>query len=308
MTQVEAAESTTTVPVDAADVNSQANGEGDVDVPLAIRLEREIRAGRVELPVLPKVAFEVQDLIDREANTTAIVRTLEREPTVAASLIRYSHAAVFAGLPDVKDLQQAVMRLGRAAVRNTVVSLSAKSAFGGQAGPFKETYQALWVHSITTATAARRLAGHGGVSSEVAFLGGLIHDIGKVVVLRGIETLRKQDPKGFAIEDHNVADFMDALHCGVGDILCEAWRIPTELRDAVRRHHQEDLTVPADSLTAVVQMANLMATKIGASLRPDESLRLVDRPGAVLLRLDDVKIASILVDLEDEREQILRLL
>mgnify|MGYP003351015571 CR=1 FL=1 len=40
----------------------------------------------------------------------------------------------------------------------------------------------------------------------------------------GIETLRKSDPKGFPIEDHNIPDFMDALHCGVGDILCEAWR------------------------------------------------------------------------------------
>lgn len=302
-----------TVEPDRAEPSAEAGCpapavDGEQEVPLALRLEREIRAGRVELPVLPKVALEVQDLIDREADTTSIVRALEREPSVAASLIRYAHAAVFAGLPDVKDLQQAVMRLGRGAVRNTVVSLSAKGAFGGRTGPYKEIYQTIWLHSITTAIAARRLAGHGGVSGEVAFLGGLIHDIGKVVVLRGIETLRTKDPKGFVIDDHNITDFMDALHCTVGDILCETWRIPAELRDAVRRHHQEDLTVPGDCLTAVVQMANLMATKIGASLRPDETLRLVDRPAASLLRLDDVKIASILVDLEDERERILAII
>ena len=84
---------------------------------LAARLEREIREGRVELPVLPRAAVEVQELIARDADLPSIVRAIEREPAVAAALVKYANAAVYAGLRDVTDLQQAVARLGLDQVR-----------------------------------------------------------------------------------------------------------------------------------------------------------------------------------------------
>ena len=54
-------------------------------------------------------------------------------------------------------------------------------------------------------------------------------------------------------------------------------------------------------LAAVVQVADLMAAKIGASLHPEPDLKLIDRPAFVALNLDDVKVAGMLVELEDER-------
>ena len=127
-------------------------------------------------------------------------------------------------------------------------------------------------------------------------------------MLRGIETLRRRDPIGFKVADHTVSEFMDALHCPVGEMLCRAWNIPSELRDAIARHHQVALTGPEDVLAAVVQVADLMATKVGASLRPDPKVTLLDRPAAELLRLDDVKIASLVVELEDERDHVMAIL
>jgi putative nucleotidyltransferase with HDIG domain len=180
-------------------------------------------------------------------------------------------------------------------------------AFSGNT-EHRAQYQTIWAHSMMTAIATRRLAVFASVPGETAFLAGLIHDIGKVVVLRGIATLRKKDPLRFKVDDHTIPEFMDARHCSVGDILCRAWNIPDDLRDAVTNHHQGTLSGRAGALTAVVQMADLMATKIGASLRPDPKLTLVDKPAAGLLRLDDVKIASLVVDLEDEFEKVMAIL
>jgi putative nucleotidyltransferase with HDIG domain len=272
--------------------------------PLAIRLEREIRAGHIDLPVLPKIADEVQQLIARDADVSMLVRAIEREPSVAAALLKYANAAIYAGLRDVTDLQQAVMRLGLSSVRDAVVSLSAGAAFKNPVPGHEQVYEAIWLHSLTTAIAARRLADYVSVPRETAFLAGLLHDIGRVVVLRGIVTLRQRDPQGFPVPDHTVSEFTDALHCGIGAALCEAWNIPFELRDAIARHHEVALSEPKDALAAVVQVADLMAAKVGASLHPDPDLRLVDRPAFVGLGLDDVKVASLLVDLEDERDSL----
>ena len=128
-----------------------------------------------------------------------------------------------------------------------------------------------------------------------------LHDIGRVVVLRGITSLRKRDPMGFRVAEHTISEFGDALHCSIGDVLCREWNIPADLRDAITRHHETNLTEQKDMLAALIQVADLMAAKVGASLDPNPDIRLVDRPAFVLLGLDDVRVASLLVDLEDER-------
>jgi putative nucleotidyltransferase with HDIG domain len=271
-------------------------------LPLAARLEQEIREGRVELPVLPQVALEVQQLMDREADLSALVHCIEREPAVAAALIKYANAAVYAGLRDVTDLQQALLRLGMSSVRQAVLSLSAKTAFKADDARQQKLHETIWLHSLTTAIAARRLAAFVSVAPETAFLAGLLHDIGRIVVLRGIATLRRRDPIGFRVPEHTIGEFTDALHCSIGDVFCREWNIPAELRDAITRHHEAQLTEPKDALPALVQIADLMAAKVGASLKPDPDVKLLDRPAFALLGLDDVRVATLLVDLEDERE------
>jgi putative nucleotidyltransferase with HDIG domain len=272
-------------------------------VSLAARLEREIREGRVELPVLPQAAIEVQELIAKNSGLPQIVRAIEREPTVAAALVKYANAAVYAGLREVTDLQQAVARLGLDQVRQTVVSLSAKAAFKADNPAQARYYATIWKHSLTTAVAARRLAEFVSVPKETAFLAGLLHDIGRVCVLRGITTLRKRDPKGFVLPDNTIGEFTDALHCPIAEVLCKAWNIPAELSEAIKRHHDTNLT-EKDTLAAVVQVADLMAAKIGASLHPEPNLKLVERPAFAALQLDDVKVAMLLVELEDECESM----
>ena len=115
----------------------------EASMSLAARLEREIREGRVELPVLPRAAIEVQELIARDADVPSLVRAIEREPIVAAALIKYANAAVYAGLREVNDLQAAISRLGFKSVRETVVSLSARAAFKADNAAQAKYYQTI---------------------------------------------------------------------------------------------------------------------------------------------------------------------
>jgi len=66
------------------------------------------------------------------------------------------------------------------------------------------------------------------------------------------------------------------------------------------------LTGPADVLPAVVQIADLMAKKVGASLTPDLNIKLLDKPSFHLLQLDDVKVSAILLDLEDDADRMMQ--
>lgn len=268
--------------------------------PLAVKVEREIREGRLTLPVMPQVAMQVRALIESDAGIPAIVAVIERDPSMAAALIKYANSAAYAGLRDIKELSQAVMRLGLMPVQQTVLALSARSVFTSNDKEHIELYKRIWFHSITTAMAARRLASRVRVPAETAFLAGLVHDIGKVVVLQCVAKLRGRAPGGFVIDESTLLEFVDALHCTVGDMLFQAWNIPADLREVLRRHHDTTLNGSGDMLVAIVQMADMMAAKVGASLHPDPDLPLIETPAGALLRLDDVKLASLLVELEDD--------
>lgn len=279
-------------------------GDGEAPVAaesLAAAIEAEIRRGDVELPVLPEAAARVREIVAREGGAREIVAVIEREPSLAAAILRYANSIAYAGLREITDLQQAVTRLGLGAVEQTVLALSARNAFAPADRAQERLYRALWHHSIATALTARRLAPRSGAfSSETVFLAGLLHDIGKLVVLRCLATLRRRDPSRFTFEDSAVLEFFDALHCRAGDVLCAAWNLPSEIRDVVRRHHDEGLSGPNEQLVAIVQLANMVTAKLGASLKPDPEASLLDTAGARLLRLDDLKLATLLVDVEDD--------
>ena len=268
---------------------------------LAAIVEAELRKGTIELPVLPEAAAQVRAIVAREGGAREIVGVIEREPALAAEILRYANSIAYAGLREITDLQQAVMRLGLGAVEQTVLALSARNAFQATDRTQERLYRALWQHSITTALAARRLTPRSAsFSAETVFLGGLLHDIGKLVVLRCLSTLRQRDPASYSFEAGTVLEFFEALHCKAGVALAEVWNLPAEIREVIGRHHEPDLSSPADLLVAIVQLADLVAAKLGATLRPGVDVSLLETPGARMLRLDDTRLATLLVDVEDD--------
>jgi putative nucleotidyltransferase with HDIG domain len=276
-----------------------STAEGDITL-LGV-IEAEISAGNVDLPPLPEVALRVRELIAKDGDLAAIAQLIEREPAYAAAILRYANSVAFAGLKQIADLQQAMARLGLKAVEQTVLAISARSAFQPSGPVDDQIFRRLWDHSFATAVAARRLTTK-NVGTELAFLAGLLHDVGKVVVLRCASDLREQSPDRFSFSDRVLIEFLDELHCRVGDAFLASWNIPEEVREAVRRHHDASFTAD-DVLPAIVSCADLVAQKLGASLRPNPDLHLLECPAAQVLRLDDVRLANLLIDVEDDIER-----
>jgi putative nucleotidyltransferase with HDIG domain len=278
-----------------------AGGAGAQGDSLAAVVEAELRKGTIELPVLPEAAAQVRAIMARDGGAREIVGVIEREPALAAEVLRYANSIAYAGLREITDLQQAVMRLGLGAVEQTVLALSARNAFQATDKTQERLYRTLWQHSITAALAARRLAPRSAnFSAETVFLAGLLHDIGKLVVLRCLATMRRRDPGRYTFEERTVLEFFEALHCRAGVELAEAWNLPVEIRDVIGRHHEPELSGPANVLVAIVQLADLVAAKLGATLRPYAAVSLLETPGARMLRLDDTRLAALLVDVEDD--------
>ena len=274
---------------------------GAPQVSLVQRVEDEIKAGRVELPVMPEAALRVREIVQRDGQIGEIARVIESDPTLAAEIIRYSNAVAFSGLREISDLSQAISRLGTVSVQQTVLALSLRRVFVTDHPSDERIVRALWNHSVTTALAARRIATRSAwLPAETTFLSGLLHDIGKLVLLRCAAKLRGQDPTYGNLSENVLFEFFDSLHCRVGDAFLVSWNIPDQIRAVVRRHHDTEFVMPADELIVTVSFASKIATLLGASLQPRPDLVLLDQYEASLLKLSDLKLASLLVDIEDD--------
>lgn len=279
------------------------DGSTGSERPIADRIMEAIGKGNVSLPPLPELGTRLRDMIaDEGAGAPEVARLVGRDAAVAASLLRAANSAAFGGLRRISELDQAVARLGLKQVCSIVTVLLHKGMFTSSRPGRDGLFRALWEHAVATSLGARMIASKDGADPETAFLAGLLHDTGKLLVLRGVDYLESSGqipPVSPAV----LAELMDVLHPSLGYRVLREWRIPEPACQVALRHHDVDLGA-ADGLLLRVMAANAVSRKLGAHPNPDPDLRLSEVPAVERLGIADLELATLLVDLEDALESV----
>jgi HD-like signal output (HDOD) protein len=190
------------------------------------------------LPAAPEVATGTLALLERDNCKLAELATyIGGDQVIATALLRLANSVLFGLQGRVTDLQQAVTRLGFARVRDLVVGLSVWQSFEEN----RARRYALWLHSALVAGAAKTLAQHTGRDAAAAFTGGVVHDVGKLVLglrlgesyWRLADACKASEAELVAAERHEFG----CHHGTVGGWLFQLWRLPPALVDVASRHH-----------------------------------------------------------------------
>jgi putative nucleotidyltransferase with HDIG domain len=229
---------------------------------------RRIASDQLVLPALPAAAIKCLSLLKnpnfslREAG--AIIET---DPILAARLLRLANSAAFGGREGAHTIGNAVTRLGLQRLRAFLVEASAQRVFESSDRRIAEASRTLWTHSVAVALVARDgTALCGGGDPELAYLGGLLHDIGKPVVAamlldveRAMMEARKQ---AMCINGADFIAVVQRIHRAVGVALVERWEMPVSVRNAVRDCEEYDNTDRV-SIANVVRFANALVKQRG---------------------------------------------
>lgn len=271
-------------------------------------LARQVQA----LPPLPDALQAVLEAMQQENGTLRRSITLiERDQALTASVLRLANS-VFYGVPgQVHRIDDAIRLLG---LRNVAAVLSAsalrQSLRTDACAPF--SFRGYWSHALLSAMAARALALRSGAQPDAAFLGGLMHTLGLLVLAALLP-----EPTGQALvlaRQRHIADeeaehaVLGFSHRPLGALLLARWRFPDDVVQAVASADVVQPTPgdPASLLACVVQtggrIAGLLQRDPAALDRPEHQAELSERARALGLGSD--ALAPLVGDLRDAAESL----
>ena len=198
-------------------------------------LARRIEDGSLDLPVLAEAAQRVMRMaLDDTADAGALAEAIKKDSAMASHLLRVANSPLYRGRAPIVSLQQAVSRLGMRQVREIALAIVCESRVFRVRG-YEDDLRALFRHSLAAAYFAQEIARVKRANVEEAFLAGLLHDIGRPVLLQTLVDLGRELGERFSREA--VLAAVEAHHALAGESLVTRWELGAKLAAAVRDHH-----------------------------------------------------------------------
>jgi putative nucleotidyltransferase with HDIG domain len=221
-----------------------------------------------KLLALPFAVVKIIHLCnDPSANAKDLERPIKSDPAFTAMIMRRANSAAYGGMGQAKTIQRAIVRIGLRSTRNIAASFSVFKLFSKEEKSFGFNRVWFWIHSLTTGICAQVLATLLKYKQpEDAFIAGLLHDIGKMILDDFMNTeyhkvLLKSNTEGIPMRMAEQSVF-DVSHTNVGSRVARTWEFPSKISDSIGRHHQYKQLADSGSplsMDAIVCIANQMA-------------------------------------------------
>jgi len=217
------------------------------------------------LPPFPLVAMRlIQMFANAEVDITELGRTIASDPVFAARVLRLANSPLFATVGEMKSLSHAIVMLGTDRVKAVTIT-RAMADFVAPAMKIS-ALRACWHNSLATAVISQRMARACKMDPELAYVAGLIRDIGRLALLvkypeayANLLAVTEENSFDLLTVEH---DLFDVDHCQAGAFVLEDSSFPPELREIVAWHH-EDLAANPFRMVNLIHIADMMADTLG---------------------------------------------
>ncbi|WP_347987060.1 HDOD domain-containing protein [Methylomonas sp. AM2-LC] len=234
----------------------------------------------VDLPSLPVLLLDALQQTANNQNLTQLAEKIGQDPPMVAHILRIINSP-FYGMPrEIASLREAIVLLGMNRVRDLLFSTCLMNSLPTQHKDFD--YLFFWHHSLAVANCARLLATHIGIGEDIAFTAGLLHDIGKLVIVLMFPTeyaLIAKEAKFISVVKER--QLMGFDHVEIGSKVAQHWNLPWVIQEAIEQHE----TLPSTeiiSLGLLVYVANFLINTVEqnktlALLESEEGAKVLDR-------------------------------
>jgi putative nucleotidyltransferase with HDIG domain len=264
-----------------------------------------------DLPAMPAVVERVLRLVQDPSTQVEHLRAaIEIDPGLTTKLLRVANSAYYARQRKITSLSQAIVTLGFKTILSLTMAGSSKTIFEQYSDVARAVRTTLYDHSISTAFLTSSLGKLTPLKldAELCFLGGLLHDIGKLVISRNFPM---QFNKIRVASEEQGVDWLSAEmeilgfdHEHLGEHLALQWNLPPTFEDLIRHHHTVAEAEVAQAEAALVNLADHVATFLGWNFPRPHLPPLSESPVLEVLRIDPARLEHRLDEIKETVESI----
>lgn len=227
----------------------------------SIELRYQICQQPIDLPVFNSVALELLQLLaNPDTEVTDVIKIINKDQALSLQILRMANSPAYAGRYKSETIKDAVNRLGVKQITNLAMAASQSALHTSSIPVVNDTLHYLWLHSHACAIGCQSLAvstGHRELADQ-AYLAGLLHDIGKLHLLKAMEQINLAGEIKFGLDRETLLDVFSSMHVEQGFRIMYHWDIPPVYSSIVANHHADHFN-PHDTLLAIVRLVNFMS-------------------------------------------------
>jgi HD-like signal output (HDOD) protein len=226
-----------------------------------------------DLPPLPALAARALAMLSNpDTPMDEIEAAIGQDQALTTKLIKVANSALYSGYQKANTLRQVLTRIGVKTTRSLILTSSTRSYFLKNRQGMKIWGRFLWQHAVECGLGARRIAAAVSYPDpDEAFTGGIVHDVGKLIILmlfpekyKEIEKIRKMEKIWDKDAEQQV---IGADHEQIGRLLMDKWKMPDAIKACTEFHHRCQSSGEFRTLTAIVAYANRLSQIHGANPR-----------------------------------------
>ncbi len=263
----------------------------------ADEIRQEVQRIR-EISTLPQVMRRVMEIVvDESSSAQDLGREIAHDQSLTAKVLKIVNSAFYGFYRRISSVSEAVVILGYNEVRSIAMTVSVFDLFGHSRGAGRFDRVKLWEHAIASGTMADIIRQHCCRFEQSAFVAGLLHDVGKVVLdqyfapewNRALVQAEEDGRPLVAVEQ----DRLGITHAEIGYLLSERWNLPPPIGQAILTHHQEPNLATSAPLEGLTYIANAFVKERGIGFGGDDVVWPVSDEARQVVGLEDGHLPKI---------------
>lgn len=266
------------------------------------KIDLQTLRSRVEaintLPTIPATLRRISAMLEKpRISLDELGRLISSDPALTSKILKMVNSASYGFPGRISSVSHATMLLGLNVIKGLLLGVSVFELM-------EKTIIGLWDHSMGCAMASRIIAQKKGLKEpEEVSICGLLHDIGKTVLMLLYadlydKAIGEAKTEGIPIYETESRYFM-AAHAEIGHFLVQKWHFPKPLCNAIRYHHQPQLSKESPMETAIVHVADILVRAKGVGCAGDFIVPAVHPDAWKMLALSEADLMDIFSHLED---------
>lgn len=234
-------------------------------------LTERLRSDKLELPLPPRVATEVIALTrDDDADVGRLAQLLHQDPALAGHVLRIANSPAYLPRSPIVSLQQAVTRLGLRLLSEIALVASVQCGVFRVPG-HEDELKRIWRQALASGAFGREIARSLRSNVESAFLCGLLHTIGKPLVLQ--TTIDLAGKLGVPARREDVDALVAEFHVEAGGLLASRWGLPRAVCDAIALYQSYEPGPGCAPEPVITALADCLATRLVEDVEDTAAVR-----------------------------------